>query len=647
MSCLVKIPKHLPILIFLSLVFFLTTDLSYAQEQEQKQQQKKEEKEKALVRVKTEEILVTATADKEKPLASVSTIEPQIINLFKTSNLSEVLSFAPGAYVTVGGKGEAHVKIRGIDNDKSTLLLDGIPIYEPYYNLYDLKTVPTYDVDTIQVTKGSSSVLYGANTLGGIVEVFTRRPQENALEIESRFSQNSTFNYTATGYYAAPKFALKLSATHDESKGFEIKQAGSAVLLDNSDYKNNFFNGKFYYYPGQNSELLFQASYYDSSYGVPAATEYYSPRHWRFKDWERTTLGLGGTFPLFKTGTIKIRTYYVKFYNILDSYSDPSYAELDWESIYDNYEAGAFILGAFKLHPKNELRFSFTGRLDRVKQKNSEEDPWEFYKHRTYSAGLEDEWELSPKWSLIGGLSLDYLKKQTGGDKTTVNPIAGIRFKPLTNLDFHFSFSRKSRFPSMRSIYSPTSGNPDIKDELGTTLELGTSFSGWINGGLAVFSSKYKDLISVIRQPDGTKKYINIGEASIKGLEIEASKSFGPVSLQLNYTYLDAWNKTEERNLELVPESQLSFIISYFRQDDFSAALWALAASESEILISSNMVTVPSYFTFNLSLEKQLRPGAIFLRIENLFDRDYFTEPGYPASCRRIMAGFRFKAGLK
>ncbi|MBC7361414.1 MAG: TonB-dependent receptor [Candidatus Aminicenantes bacterium] len=631
--------------LLISLILFLA--LLFAMDPTFAQVKKKEEKEEKLARAKTEEILVTATAPQEKPLATVSTIEPVTVALLQTRNISEVLSFAPGTYVTVGSKAESHAKIRGLDNDKSTLLLDGIPIYEPYFNLYDLKTIPSVDVESIQITKGSSSVLYGANTLGGIIEVLTRRPQENSLELKSRLSQNSSFNFSGTGSYTARRFSLKISASHDESQGYKVKESGSTQLLKNSDYKNNFFNGKFYFYPGEKSELLLQTSYYKSSYGIPAPTAYYSPRYWRFKDWERWVIGLGGTFPLFKNGTLKIRTYYVKFYNILDSYTDPSFSTLNWESTYDNYEAGAFLLGAFSLNSNNELRFSFNGRLEHVKQQSSITSPWELYEHKIFSAGVEDEWQLASKWHLIGGFSLDHLKKQTGNEKTSVNPIAGLKFGPTEYLNFHLSFSRKSRFPSMRSLYSSTSGNPDLKDESGTTLEFGTAYSGWVKGNLAIFNSNFRDLISVVRQPDGTKKYINIGKAVINGLEVEISKTLANFNFQINYTFLNARNLTDNRRLDLVPKSQASFLVNYFKKENFSLALWVLTASDAEILINQTMVQVPAYLVANISFEKNLKTGSLFFKIENLFDKAYYTEPGYPAACRRVEAGFSFRFGSR
>ncbi|MCR4396827.1 MAG: TonB-dependent receptor plug domain-containing protein, partial [Candidatus Saccharicenans sp.] len=189
-------------------------------------------------------------------------MSPEVLNLFKSKNIAEVLSFAPATYVTTGSKAESHVKIRGLDNDKSTMLLDGIPIYEPYFNLYDLKTIPSLDVEYSRVTKGPSSVLYGANTMGGIVEVLTRRPQENNLELHTRLGPTSSFSFSGIGTYVSQHFSLKLAASQEETEGYKIKDSGTTQLFPNTDYRNNYFSGKIYFFPGQRSELLLQASFY-------------------------------------------------------------------------------------------------------------------------------------------------------------------------------------------------------------------------------------------------------------------------------------------------------------------------------------------------------------------------------------------------
>ncbi|MGB4704212.1 MAG: TonB-dependent receptor [Candidatus Saccharicenans sp.] len=651
MSCHFKFKfNHSAVLLlffWVVLILSLTNSLfSFDQVSSQSQVTDPKKEEEKPVRARTEEILVTASSPEEKPLASVFIIQPGVLDLLKTKNIAEILSFAPGTYVTTGSKAESHVKVRGMDNDKSTLLLDGIPVYEPYFNLYDLKTIPTDDIDRVQVSKGPSSVLYGANTMGGIIEVMTKRPQKSGLELRARMGPTSSFSFAGNGTYVTPSFALKLTASHEESDGFKYNDSGIATYRSNSDYRNNYFGGKFYFFPGQKSEILFQASFYDSSYGVPPATAFYSPRYWRFKDWERLILGLGGTFSFFKTGTLKIRTYYVNYYNVLDAFSDPTYSSLSWESIYKNYSAGAFVIGTIYPRANHEMRFSLNSRLDKVQQQASETTPWENYEHRTFSFGLEDEWKLTARWRLTGGFSFDYLQKLIGASRTSLNPVAGLRFLPSAYLAFHLSYSQKSRFPSMRSLYSSTSGNPDLRDERGKTVEFGTSYSGWIKSSLALFSSKYRDLITVIRQPDGTKRYVNIGEARVNGFEAEANKSYGNFTIQLQYTFLDARNITEDRKLDLVPQSQISTMLNYIKPDNFSLAIWFLCASQSETLINQNSITVPAYITANLSLEKFFRAGSFFLKVENLFNRAYYTEPGYPLSCRRFEIGFGFRAGL-
>ncbi len=485
-----KFPKrlYLPLSLVVGWTMFAAGPGLFAQEQTQEEKDKK-------ARVRTEEIVVTAPAPQDRPLASTSVIPPTILIPLAPRNLSDILSYAPGAYATSGGKGESRVKIRGLDPDKTTLLIDGVPVYDPYFNTYDLRTVLTEDIESVKVVKGASSVLYGPNTLGGIVDVLTLKPRTPSLTLRAATGRDSNYIVSASGAAAWRKTIFMGAFARDHSDGLRVRTGDSAVLLKNSDYGKTALTGKIYFYPWEKSEILAQASYYSSAYGVADATQYYRSRYWRFKDWRRLTLGLGGTFPLFAKGTLKVRTYYVKLDNTLDQYKNASMDALSWESIYRNYDAGAFILGSHPLGTRNDLRFSLNARLDHVRQQGSATAPWETYEQRTYSAGVEDDFRLSDKWQVTGGFSVDRLKKQTGGSKTSLNPIAGIRFAPTPDLGFHLALSRKSRFPSMRSLYSTSGGNPALRDEIGTTVEAGASWVGPFEGSLAVFSTEVENLI--------------------------------------------------------------------------------------------------------------------------------------------------------
>jgi outer membrane cobalamin receptor len=608
----------------------------FAQETEQEEKEKK-------ARVRTEEIVVTAPAPQDKPLASTSVIPVSILIPMSPRNLSDILSYAPGAYATSGGKGESHVKLRGLDTDKSTLLLDGIPVYDPYFNSYDLKTVLTEDVEAIKVVKGASSVLYGPNTLGGIVDVLTLKPKTPSLTLRAAAGRDSSYILSARGAVAWRKTVFMGAVTRDHSNGLRIPVGDSTGLLKNSDYGKTALNGKVYFYPGEKSEILAQASFYSSEWGIADATQYYKSRYWRFKDWRRLTLGLGGTFPLFAKGSLKVRTYYVKSDNTLDQYKNASMSTLDWESIYKNYDAGAFILGSHPLGTRNELRFSLNARVDHVEQQGSATAPWEIYEHQTYSAGIEDDFRLTDKWQITGGFSIDRLKKQVGGTRTSLNPVGGIRFTPAPDLSFHLALSRKSRFPSMRSLYSTSGGNPALRDEIGTTVELGADWRGPFEGSLAVFTTEVEDMIYSVRLPSGYKTYINIGKASVKGFEAGVAKSVGLFDARLSYTFLDTKNKDENRRLDLVPQSELSLVAGFGPVDDYRLSLWGVAASSSEVLISGTKVSAPGYVVASASFEKYFGMFSLYVKVDNLFDRAYATEPGYPMASRRLEAGFRLR----
>ncbi len=637
-----KFPKRLslPLSLIAGLSFLAAVPGLSAQEEKQDEKEKK-------ARVRTEEIVVTATAPQDKPLASTSVIPETILVPLAPRNLFDVMSYAPGSCATSGGKGESHVKIRGLDTDKSTLLIDGIPVYDPYFNTFDLKTVLTEDIEAIKVVKGASSVLYGPNTLGGIVDVLTLKPKTPSLTLRAAAGRDASYMFSASGAAAWRKTVFMGAVARDHSNGLRIPAGDSTTLLKNSDYGKTALTGKVYFYPWEKSEILAQASYYSSAYGVADATQYYRSRYWRFKDWRRLTLGLGGTFPLLAKGTLKVRTYFVKLDNTLDQYKSAAMDALSWESIYRNYDAGAFILGSHPLGTRNQLRFSLNARLDHVKQQGSATAPWETYEHRTYSAGVEDDFRLSDKWQVTGGFSVDSLKKQTRGSKTSLNPIAGVRFTPTADLGFHLALSRKSRFPSMRSLYGTSGGNPALRDEIGTTVEAGADWTGPFEGSLAVFTTRVENLIYAVQLPSGYKTYTNIGKASVKGFEAGLAKAVGLFDARVSYTFLDTKNKDENRRLDLVPQSELSLVAGFGRSDDYRLSVWGVAASGVETVVSGAKITAPGYVVANASFEKYFGAFSVYVKVDNIFDKDYITEPGYPMAARRLEAGFRLRAGAQ
>jgi iron complex outermembrane receptor protein len=605
--------------------------------------QEKEQEEKEKQKQITEEIVVEAERPKDVPLSTTSIISKDKIEALQPRNLADVLSFSSGTFVSAGAKNEYRLKIRGFEGQRIVLLYDGIPVYEPFFNSFDLKTITTEEIENIKVVKGASSVLYGPNAMGGIVNVITRRPVPPSFSLTTSYDTHKAFNLASTGSLRWDKVFFSGFFSYDKSDGYDWKQEGSHTTMDNSDYARANFTGKVYFYPNEKSEILFEAAYYTSEYGIPSATEHYRPRYWRFKDWNRWQFNLGGTFSFFKRGNLKVRSYYVRHFNVLDAYTGPDYNDLQWESTYKNDSYGAFLLGSLPYASQNELKFSLNFRDDRVRTQGDAGEAWEEFKHQTVSLGLESHFRLNPQWRLIAGASLDHLRKFTGDNKTSLNPIAGLKFNPSEYMDLHISVSQKSRFPSMRSLYSTQGGNPDLNHERGTSYELGFLYERDFLLSGAVFYNKIEDLIQSVRLLDGSRTNLNIGQAHIAGFEMEFSKAFRWMDLSVNYTYLDGVNEDEDRPLDLVPKSQLNFVMNVDGPRNTKFTLSGLYVSSAEVQIFEDIVTIPGYFVLNAVFSVRISNVDIFLKAENLLDNEYVTEPGYPMKARTLALGFRIR----
>jgi outer membrane receptor protein involved in Fe transport len=627
-------------------VAFLLLSLSPVLGQDKKDDQKTKKEEQKPVKI-TEEILVVGKAPKDIPLATVSTIVASDIEKQKPRDLSDVLKFIPGSMVTFGDKDTYNLKLRGISSNRIALFVDGVPVYEPYFSTFDLKTVSAGGIDTVQVTKGPSSVLYGPNTLGGVVNVITKRPTERpALSLSGSYGDDDTKSLGLDTSYGWKRFAVSANALYQGSAGFYYPDPeGGRTLRTNSDFERLNLNAKLYYTPSSSTEIMVNGGLYQSQYGMPAALFTQRARYWRFPKWDRSTFNAGGFTSLGGQATLRFRAFSVHYVNTLDWFADPAMTELDSSSTYDNSVYGGFALADIPTGKMNAVKTSLLYQKDVARIQDDVGLPWDRFDQGTVSAGIEDHFSLTDKWKVIGGLSLDYIDKYTPGEhNTSLNPLVGLKFTPTEALDFHVSFARKSRFPSMRSLYSSSSGNPDLLSESGTSFELATTWSGPLYVTASVFFNRFKNFIDTVRLPDGTRRYFNVGRAHINGFEVQVQKAVTWLAGTVNYTYLDHRNDADDRPLDAQPDHNLNFDISVVPATGFRIGFYGLLGSTSWWWDSSTseVLTIPSYFSLDAIASYAFNGRCeVFMRLGNIFDHYFYTEPGFP------WRGRYFEVGIK
>jgi outer membrane cobalamin receptor len=621
-------------LLQLSLIFCLTILLLipflHSQEQQSQEEEKKSEEPARI----TEEILVVGEAPKDLPISTVTRLDATTFEKNRPVDLAEGIKFAPGVYVTLGSKDEYHLKLRGLDSRRIVLLVDGIPVYEPYFSSFDLKTVAAGGIDSLQITKGPSSVLYGPNTLGGIVNVVTRRPSAGSeLSLNASYGDKNTRSLIMDTNHQWNRLGFAGTLQYQDSDGYvyQDEELGKTDRI-NSDYERTNLNLKFYYTPSDRTEILFNAGLYFSKYGIPPALETSKPRYWRFKNWDRYSFNAGGYTAIGSDSTLHFRAFYVQYDNTLLGYRDQSMTTLNFTSTFDNSVFGVYGLLDFRLASTHTIKTSLTLKKDIARTQDDVGEPWIRYDQGTYSLGIEDHFSFSEKWSLIGGLSLDYLDKFEGGNTSKINPLIGLKFSPIAPLSLHLSFSRKSKFPSMRSMYSSTSGNPDLMSEAGNIGEFGFTYSKDIYLTGSVFLTRFKDMIDSVRLPDGTRRYFNIAEAYINGIEMQFQKSLRWMSATFNYTYLDHKNVTEDRPLDALAKHNFNFDWVLFPVKNLRISFLGMIASSSSWYDSfaGEILDIPSFASLDIIASYRWGIVEPYVKATNVFDKYFYTEPGYP-----------------
>ena len=295
----------------------------------------------------TEEILVVGKSPKDVPLATVSTVVATEIDKLKPRDLSDVVKFIPGSMVTFGDKDTYNLKLRGIGSNRIALLVDGVPVYEPYFSTFDLKTVSAGGIDTVQVTKGPSSVLYGPNTLGGLVNVITRRPSaEPSLSLTGSYGDKAHEGpgrrrvvrleaVLARGQRPLPGLGrLLLSRSRRPARPCGPTATSSASTSAPSSITR----------PRARPRSWSTAALYQSEYGMPPALFTQRARYWRFPKWDRSTLNAGGFTSLGGDAVLRFRGFLRQLQQHARLVRRPGDDRARLSSTYDNSVYGGFAL---------------------------------------------------------------------------------------------------------------------------------------------------------------------------------------------------------------------------------------------------------------------------------------------------------------
>ncbi|MDY6824724.1 MAG: TonB-dependent receptor [Thermodesulfobacteriota bacterium] len=631
------------------------------------------------------EIVVTAEKQTVNLATSVSEVTLKDIKAQGAETAADALEFLPGVDVSVGGKNQSHVNIRGFSQGDVKVLIDGVPVHETYFRTIDLSMIPVDAISKITVTKGATSVLYGPNTMGGVVNIITKKGGKEPFTSFKAAGGNcdtrhailnhggalGELNYWLTyGYRESDGY--RLSGDFDANNQWVGKDSSyheDGGTRDLSYYTKRTLNAKIGYEPDKNSSLYLSFDYHNNERGVPV--EY--NRYWAFPEWDQWNLNLVGKNKINDLITLKGKIFYTDF---KDTLVDVSHGDkqtqrkwFEW-STYDDYSIGGDFQAHLNLTERNLLKIGFNYIKDYHEQQDLlGEDclgvirgwaqpglqPKEDYEADTYSLGIEDEIYLSRDLSFVAGVSYDRYIPQKAYDQPTpdsadtLNPQAGLVYSITPRTELHASVGKKTRFPHLKELYSKyAGGNPDLEPQKTVSYEIGAnrSFMPNLKGSIAYFYNDIDDLIESV-EAGGEDIYKNTGSAVIQGIETrldyQVTNNF---EMGLNYTYLSTENKDKDRDLPDRPRHKINLDSGYHFDFGLSAFIQASYLAEQFEYDYDQKHEYPDYLLLNAKFTQDLGTrwginSELFLKVHNLTDK--FYEEGRPMPGRNFLAGLSFQ----
>ena len=613
------------------------------------------------------EIVVSGDVQSTFGVPYITEVTSSDIESKNAQTVEQALDFIPGVRVTEGPKNEPYVKIRGFDQDQVLILLDGIPIASPFFGYVDLNQIPVDSISKIKVVKSAVSPLYGANTMGGVINIITKKPgKEPRIELSNSFSDRSTRYHMLTSAAKAEDISLWFSASHRESEGYKLSKKFEAMrnengnLRDNSFYEKDAFSFKLGFDKIEKHSPTIFFNYIDNKKGIPPQASSTSPRFWRFTEWERWMVGITDEFKIDENFSLKARVYYDKYDNTINSYDDNTYtsqgAGSSWISIYDEYAFGSSAYFDFTPNEMHRLKGSVNFKRDVHREQDDFDQPWETYSQHTYSFGLEDTVDLNEKLNFLFGLSYDMFDQiktttdQKGSRVYSLNPMFSLSYFLNPEVSIYSSVSKRTRFPTLNQLFNNRSGNANLKEQINLNSELGIryTFKEKTTLELSYFYNRVKDLIDRSSRND---QYLNISKSIFEGFETSIYTEIGQVfSARLSHTYLEAFDKNPsflgrvEEELPYSPKHKVDIGLSYSPDFGLSLDIFGTYIGERHYYDNSNVQhALGGYFIWNLRLAQRfLKHWEASLSIENVFDRNYQEEEGYPLSGRTFL--FNLKA---
>ena len=614
------------------------------------------------------EVVVTAeraSQAQDAAAAAVSAVSAADIARQAPLDVTQVVEQVPGVDVqrmSPAGYG-ANVSIRGSSDFKPggfgnrvLVLLDGRPVNAPDTHGVDWAALPLFDLSRVEVLRGPASALYGSTAMGGVVQLFTRKPVRGA-ELMSGWgfagTQANQARMAASVSDAGDGWGFRLSGWLQDFDG--IVAPGADGFRHNSDSFRGGGRLTGHWAPAEQHDLTAELSWLESAGGNPGfeGTSLAS----RSRRFERESLGtrLGWNFD--PAGSLRIATD--GYWNRAESrVSDPD------GGTPNNYLTDRLGLRSVASFMLGELLVNTIGLEGEYQRVDGDiyalgEGPYDLIAGAVF---LQSYLELPAGFELTGGLRLDGFSYSTHQRYVSVSPKLRMAHRPNEQTVVWLAANRGFRAPSIGELYLRYEslfglnfqGNPEVQPEVLWAFELGARrvfLDGRLKAVLVGFWNEGFDTIEF------DYRQLPVSALNLKGSRIfgiEASLMARPLSwlsVQANFSWMRARNLEDDGALLYRPDWKGALRICLRR---WRTELWGQVRVVGERwyddFIEAEYLDIPrrtlnAYVNADVGASYRLTSKlTLSAQVRNLADSKIYVIQNYPSSGREFY--FEVRAAL-
>ena len=613
--------------------------------------------------VKLEESVVTATGFDDvqsNQIKNTTIVTAQDIHDKGYNTIEEILKRTPGINFVNNGFGYiVDVRGQGVQGAAKNVkvLVDGSPlnILDMSHAILPLNSVSVEDIEKIEIINGGGTVLYGGGTAGGVINVITKKTQEEPVK-NKVYYQNSSFDTNKLGFGTSIKFADNFLL----DLGYENINGNGYRRGDKRDGEN--LRGGFTYNISDNQTLRFKAARYKEeskeSDGI-TKTQLNNDRKQAGttlteSNLDRTEYSLNYeikpidnlTFSLLGYNQETVRDYDQKVpmnrrttYKIDGFFKDKKNG-IDLKGKY-NYNLGEVIFG-YGYIKNNSSRSAVHDLYMGSRKLATVSDTDINLQKNTHSIFLQDRHLFTSKLDGILGYRYEHADYSIyRNDRINIIDIkskknnsayeAGLNFKYSDTGNIYAKYERGYRSPSPTEMVDKSSRYGyvlnNLKSEKYDTYEIGIKdMIGPSFVSLTGFYTKKNDEILINMVGHGVSwTYKNLQETERKGVELFAEQYFGSFRVNESVSYVDAKiSKGTDKNKKIpyVSKTKATLGANYeiLKGLNLTADLNYFSNS-----VDDNYEKIKGYSTTDLGVNYAHRTGlGLQAGVKNVFDKKYY-----------------------